>query len=153
IAVANNGIGVAGVAHGCKLLPIVGLNISDSQRAETFYYAAGRTPSGGTWRGADVISFSVTRSQATVVDNALHWATTSGRGGRGCAIFCSAGNDAAGWYPFTLTITNGGTHKVQWNYNKDTSNAVCDDTSWLDSISYSDGTFETFEAGGLPSGW
>ena len=32
-AVGNNNTGVVGVAYSCKILPITGLNLTDSQRA------------------------------------------------------------------------------------------------------------------------
>src|SRR5207253_8908529 len=90
---------------------------------------------------------------STVVDIALHWAARRGRGGQGCAIFCSSGNDAAGWFQFSLAITNAGVHTIQWDYNKVADAVQCDDTSWLDGVVYPDGSVESFEGGGLPGGW
>jgi len=60
-AVGNNNLGVAGVAFGCPILPIKFLLASDSDTAQCFYYAAGRARDGvHAWRGADVISTSIT---------------------------------------------------------------------------------------------
>jgi subtilisin family serine protease len=153
-AVGDNGVGVAGSAHSCKILPVKATNPSESVRAETFYYAAGRAANGvGRWRGADVISFSIGRSASAVITAAIQWAATSGRGGKGCAIFASAGNEASAWWYDTIDVPTAGTHTFRWEYTKDGSVTNCEDSAWLDCVMFPDGTLETFESGGLPSGW
>jgi hypothetical protein len=51
-AVGNNNAGVAGVAYGCRILPVKFALASDSATAESFYYAAGRAKDGvHSWQG------------------------------------------------------------------------------------------------------
>lgn len=92
VATGNNGIGVSGVAQKCKLMPIrmLGNFTSSLQIANSFRFAA--------QNGADVISnswgYSVDRPLDDLQRAALDFATTSGRGGKGCVILFSAGNDS-----------------------------------------------------------
>ena len=63
-AATGNGNGITGIAYGCQIMPIKIMGgddwAADSVLAEAVYYAAGRSRDGlGTWRGADVISLSV----------------------------------------------------------------------------------------------
>ncbi|HEY0550391.1 MAG TPA: S8 family serine peptidase, partial [Verrucomicrobiae bacterium] len=101
VARGNNNTGGAGIAYTSRLMPVrlVGVgSVSLADIVESIYYAAGRTKNGlGTWRGADVISISLGFSQFSVTDNALTWAATNGRGGKGCPVFVATGNNAAGW--------------------------------------------------------
>ena len=143
-AVGNNGVGVAGVAYGCQIMPlkvITGGNwASDSSLAEAIYYAGGRTHDGlGTWRGADVISISLGFPQSSVVDSALLWASTSGRGGKGCPVFGSAGDDASRWKPTRIrlrlsSLLGPGTYRFGFEYSKDVSSAVGEDLARIDNV-------------------
>jgi len=90
-AVGNNGIGVAGIAYHCRILPIKIFKgndfIGNYQVANGVRYAA---------KFADVLSNSWgggTSSEA--LDSAFRYAVEKGRGGRGCPIFFAAGNDSA----------------------------------------------------------
>jgi subtilisin family serine protease len=152
VAAGNNGLGIAGAAYGCRLLPLR-YGSSSADDAEAFYYAAGRAADGvGRWRGADVISTSLTFGSTAVVDDALHWAASSGRGGKGCLIFAASGNSADRWFRFRLPVA-AGTHVYRWVYSKDSSYYEGADTAWVDSVVFPDGTTERFESGSVPAGW
>jgi subtilisin family serine protease len=91
-ASGNNGVGVTGVAPYCRLMPLrifdgttLTTTIQPSAIANAFYYAA--------QNGASVISNSwIAAYQFPEVVNAINYAATSGRGGRGCVVVWAAGN-------------------------------------------------------------
>jgi len=93
-AVANNNIGVAGIAPNCKIMP-VNLNDPFNDFATDFGIAAGIDYS---WQnGADVLTNSwYTGTPSGAIDDAIHRAVTQGRSGKGCIVFFAAGNDNAG---------------------------------------------------------
>jgi len=86
LAVGNNSIGVAGVAYGCKLLPIRVASdaVTAGMWAEAIDYAAGK---------ADVIAISYYIPAEPVVYEALNNALLNGRGGKGCVVLAAIGND------------------------------------------------------------
>ncbi|MCB5997958.1 S8 family serine peptidase [Flavobacterium psychrophilum] len=87
-AVANNGIGIAGVAYNSKIIPIrVG-------SATSITVSAAATGTNWAWQnGADILSNSWGGGSAsTAVNDAINNAVTSGRGGKGCIVLYSAGN-------------------------------------------------------------
>ena len=85
-AVANNSLGIAGLAHGCGLLPV---RIVDDQTiyvvdwVDAINYAA-------TY--ADVISISYLISADPAVLEAIRDAVTEGRSGLGCVVVTALGN-------------------------------------------------------------
>lgn len=98
-AVANNGIGLAGVSWGASLLPL--------KVADIMPNAVGQT--GNTWiatttdelaaaldyarnNGADVINNSWIYTPQPDIDEAVSDARSKGRGGRGCVVTAAAGN-------------------------------------------------------------
>ncbi|MCC6809416.1 MAG: S8 family serine peptidase [Deltaproteobacteria bacterium] len=92
-AISNNTIGVAGVCHGCKVMPIRLLTASG-------WSAAGSDVRAFQWawqNGADIISNSWGASQPVAVDDALadavDEAATKGRGGKGSVVLFASGND------------------------------------------------------------
>lgn len=128
-AAALNGIGGVGIAPRCRILPIKILGgeawVPDSTLAEAIYYSAGRTRDGlGTWRGADILNLSLSFPQSAVVDGALTWAATQGRGGKGCAIFAAAGDHASRWQTARVrvpvgAVTGPGSYSFGFEYSKD----------------------------------
>ena len=175
-ATANNNAGLAGIAHGCRLMPVKiasGANwVPDSTLAEAIYYAAGRTRNGlGTWRGADVLSLSVSFPQSAVVDAALSWAAVNGRNGKGCPIFVAAGDQASRWRPTRVRLPVGalvgsGTFFFGFEYSKDVSLATGEDLVRIDNVALlsGDGMTQVDSALGLdgrqdfegefpPAGW
>lgn len=175
-AAANNGLGGAGIAYRCRVMPVKILGgdnwVPDSTLAEAIYYAAGRTRNGlATWRGADVINLSLSFPQSAVVDGALAWAAANGRGGRGCPIFAAAGDQASRWLPARVRLPVGatlgpGSFRFGFEYSKDVSDTVGEDLIRLDNVALvgPDGTTvvnsalgsagrQDFEGTFPPSGW
>lgn len=99
----NNGIGVAGVAYGCTIMPVKVISASGSgsldQLVDGIYYAAGYNPDGvgvpTAQVPAQIISMSlgfppsVTESQLIPLIDALEYADSEG-----IVIVAAAGNDA-----------------------------------------------------------
>ncbi len=154
-AVGNNSLGIAGVAYRSQILPIKFGAASDSDTATAFYYAAGRAWNGiGTWRGADVISTSMNWTESAVVNDAIHWAATQGREGRGCPVFASSGNDASGYFQFAISNLTAGTHTFRFEYYKDAITSQGEDTVWLDDVAFPGAGVERFEGTTFPPpGW
>jgi len=96
-AVADNGEGVAGIAYASGLLPVKMNSATDADIAEAFDYA---------WQfGCDVLSNSWSGTNpAEAVTAAINRAKTQGRGGKGCVIVFSSGNEGHGIvsYPASL---------------------------------------------------
>jgi subtilisin family serine protease len=88
IAAGGLGQGSVGVAPGCRLLPVKIFHgdalVPDERVADAIRYAAVH---------ADVLSCSWSGGENPDVRLALEDAGELGRGGRGSAIFCAAGND------------------------------------------------------------
>src|ERR1051325_5229295 len=128
--------------------------VPDSEVAAALRYPGGLNGAGvATWRGADIVNISLAFDPSFVVNRALTDVASRGRQGLGCPIFVAAGNGASAWQPYELVIDSARTYTLRWEYSKDGSVSDGDDTVWLDSITYPDGTHETFEGGGLPGGW
>jgi len=79
-----------GVAAGCRILPVKIFHASelasDEKVGNAIAHAAGI---------ADVLSCSWTGPETALISNAIEAAVATGRGGKGCAVFCAAGNDGA----------------------------------------------------------
>lgn len=110
-AIANNNVGVAGVAPGCRLMPIRRPpGGTDINHADMYVWIAGFYPG---WTddgvnydvgtvfplipnpGADVITNSFGYSDVVIdgiMKDALDFITTYGRGGKGCIVLFSVGN-------------------------------------------------------------
>lgn len=89
-AVTNNSLGVAGVANNCKIMPVrIGKDdvwTTDAWIADGINWAA--------THGADVLSNSWGGGDpADAVTSAITTAKTTGRGGKGCVVCFSSGND------------------------------------------------------------
>lgn len=131
IAARNNSIGIRGVASGVKILPI---NI----RPYPYFLYDYNLPTcwtehvgeAITWayndKGADVISCSVGLPNCEYISNALTYAMTYGRNGKGTIVVCSSGNFGSGEssdvrFPANMdgTIAVGAIDKdgVVWNYS------------------------------------
>ncbi len=85
----------AGIAPGCTILPVkiaddTGEFTTDEKIAKAILYAA---------HYADVLSNSWGGgSPSQFIDDAIMFATTNGRGGKGCPVFFATGNSASTWY-------------------------------------------------------
>jgi len=91
-ALPNNGLGVSGVAPGCRVLPIRIAYSSGSQWVMNVEWAVNGI--GWAWQhGASVLNLSWGGgTQITALRDALLTAVTSGRSGKGCVVAVSAGN-------------------------------------------------------------
>jgi subtilisin family serine protease len=90
IAVANNSIGVAGIAYGAKLMSIKIFNAAGS----TTDAVIARGFDTARVRGMDVLNNSWGGgTPSSVLTNAINNAALNGRGGKGCVILFSSGND------------------------------------------------------------
>lgn len=88
-AVPNNNTGIVGIAPSSTIMPIsVDFNShTTSQLSDAIYYAARN--------GAAVISNSWSSTgSSSLINDAVRYALTSGRNGKGCVVVFAAGNDA-----------------------------------------------------------
>jgi len=121
-AKGNNGIGLAGVAYDCKIMPVRTRNgtaiVSAAQDAAALRWAAAH--------GADVINYSWVRDDdSPLLRSALEDVTKIGgigRNGRGCVVCFAAGNTSGRVVPskgIPQAITVGATdnHDVRWSWS------------------------------------
>jgi len=110
-AEANNGIGMAGIAPLCKIIP-VNLTINTSGTFGTSAQLAQCIDWAWNQGGADVLSNSWGGGlSSSLVQDAIKRATTLGRGGKGAIVLFSSGNNDAGLVNpaiFPETIAVGG---------------------------------------------
>lgn len=135
----NNGKGGAGVAPGCKVMPIriaqgIGGGFWSTTDAKV---ADGIRKAVDAPRSADVLSNSYGVGASTVVTNAFKYAQTNGRGGKGCPIAAAAGNSDAPpvLYPAKLASSIRGMMAVsatnEWDQRK--SKTSLDGETWWGS--------------------
>jgi subtilisin family serine protease len=94
-AKGNNGIGISGAAQRCTILPIK--IVSDDGGSFAYNYRIGQAIRYAA-QYADVISCSWGGfTESSEIDSAIDCATTSGRAGRGCAVFVASGNECGWW--------------------------------------------------------
>jgi len=99
-AVADNGIGISGLAPHCRLIPI---RVFDENTADDVSLAAGIRAAVDL--GADVLCNSWGGgSPSAVITEAIKYAHDNGRNGRGCTIVFASGNAGTGKviYPASL---------------------------------------------------
>jgi len=94
VADGNNSKGVTGIAPNCRLMPIRFLSsganaIPSTVHASVIRFEAdqGAAVSSNSWETSPPLSITI--------KNAIDDATNNGRGGKGCVIFFSAGNDSS----------------------------------------------------------
>lgn len=87
-AVGNNRSGVAGIAYNCKILPVKifgGEGLAPLDRvADAIRYSG---------RHAHIISNSWSVPRNPDVESAINEVVRTGRGGKGCLVFCATGNE------------------------------------------------------------
>ncbi len=154
-AKGNNNLGVTGVCQDCKILPVkianspgAGqnfINFSNEQAAEAIRYAASLADVlNNSWGGG---------APSNVIQDAIHFATTQARDGKGAVVLFATGNSASGSRELGLTIPVG-THRIMWEYSKDTNGQFAgEDTTWLSWVRFPGGEVVDFEDGPLPEGW
>lgn len=87
-AIKDNNIGIAGVAPECSIMPVNMMEFNSASSlsiADCMYWCVNN--------GADVINCSWGTAQSETITNAIYYATTNGRGGKGCVVIVAAGND------------------------------------------------------------
>ncbi len=125
-AEADNGIGMAGVAPECSLIPVRMFFYADTILGVIPFSTSEALAEGIRWAwqdaGADIQSHSwslpdiylqlgLPSGNPALVDAAIEEATTLGRNGKGCLLFFSSGNenaDAANWpgrLPNVMAVT------------------------------------------------
>ncbi|RMG77459.1 MAG: hypothetical protein D6714_19795, partial [Bacteroidetes bacterium] len=133
-AVGNNNTGIAGVAYGCKIIP-VRIAYSDAQGNWVTTNSWIGNALNWAWQtaGADVLSNSWGGgSPSTAIDNAINGAVTSGRGGLGAPVIFAAGNgNGAVGYPGTNPQTIAVIAMSMCNERKNPSS--CDGETWWGS--------------------
>jgi subtilisin family serine protease len=156
----NAGLGVAGVAYGCRLLPVkvvdgTGTNYASVYRlGQAIRYAADY---------ADILSCSWGAATSDAIRSAIDYASSSGRGGRGCPVFCASGNDGGQWWIERLDVNVvAGTYRFGFYLQRGpmslTGRAAIDNVSLLEGANeyvYEDAILprEDFETDPFARGW
>lgn len=126
IASVANDIGGRGVAYNSKIIPVRIMNNNYSTfnyMLEGFYWAVNN--------GADILSNSweaVSPSQA--LNNAIHYAVTNGRGGKGCVVLFSTGNDNKNTVAYPASLPQVIAVGASSMCDERKSPHSCDNTNW-----------------------
>jgi subtilisin family serine protease len=148
----NNALGVAGSCQMCKIMPVrIGFGaFPDSHYANAIRYASTKADVlNNSWGGG---TFSA------VIQSAVQFAVTTGRGGKGSVVLFATGNSASGLVLNTVPGFPAGTHKIRWEYTKDGAVTGGSDTAWLPwvilpaRVGFPNGELVTFQSG-LPADW
>jgi subtilisin family serine protease len=150
-AVGNNSLGVTGVAYGSRILPIKIIKgpdfLDDAGLASAIRYAA---------QYADVISCSWGGGiPSTTLASAVADAKQDGVGGRGSVVFFASANDGD-IRGYELSGFPSGSYTMKWVYSKNSSISEGEDTCWVDSVVFPNGSSQNFDSltpPALPSGW
>lgn len=169
-AIGNNTYRTAGVAYGCSILPVKiisdgGSFSSNVVIGNAIEYAADY---------ADILSNSWGGgSSSPLINSAIDYAVTNGRGGLGCPVFFATGNYASVWmygggrYWYSVGAALGaGTYSFGFRYSKDGSISSGEDLLKIDNLVLIGGDGYThmnsplgtngrqdFEGAFPPSGW
>jgi subtilisin family serine protease len=131
--VGNNNLGVAGVAYGCKIIPVRIAYSSGSSWITTNSQIG--TSIDWSWNNAaaDVLSNSWGGGgSSALINDPITRATTQGRGGLGSPVLFAAGNDnGANSYPATLSNVISVIAMSMCNQRKNPSS--CDGETWWGS--------------------
>lgn len=131
---ANNGIGTAGVAYDCKIIP-VRIAYSNSSGGWVTSNSIIGDALNWSWQtgNADILSNSWGGgSSSSTINNAISGAVNNGRGGLGSPVLFAAGNsNGANSYPATYAPTISVIAMSMCNQRKSPSS--CDGESWWGS--------------------
>jgi subtilisin family serine protease len=92
-AQANNGIGIAGVAYNCRILPVRVATVSSGWSTTESGYVADAITWARQTGAADIISMSFHCGQTSTLNTAISNAITSGRNNKGCVLVAASGNN------------------------------------------------------------
>ena len=133
-AVANNGIGVTGIAYNCRILPIRSLTATSTINDIT---TAGWLAAGIDWawqNGADVISCSWrTAVGQAAIEQAITNAVTFGRGGLGTVICVATGNENVSGINFPSSVPAVIAVGASSPCDQRKSTSSCDGENWWGS--------------------
>jgi thermitase len=106
----NNGIGIVGVAPGVKIIPIrVGTRADSPDGTWTTPVIVDSAIRKAVEFRADVINVSWSIDPSKLVSDAIAYAESAGREGKGIVVVCSAGNDGGNVvFPASLAGPNSG---------------------------------------------
>ena len=132
-AKGDNGIGVAGIAYGCKILPVkivggsAGEFATEEDIAKAILYAADH---------ADVISCSWGVAPNTITMDAIDYAVENGRDGKGCSVLFASGNGAALGIEYSILVQWQSSDPiwVGWVYENTGPENFGENAAWLDQI-------------------
>lgn len=132
--VGNNSLGVAGVAHLCKIIPV---RIAYSNTSGNWVTTNSQIGTSIDWAwnqgGADVLSNSWGGgSSSTLINDPITRSNSQGRGGLGAPVLFAAGNsNGANSYPATLSNVVSVVAMSMCNQRKTPSS--CDGETWWGS--------------------
>ncbi len=131
--VGNNNLGVAGVAYGCKIIPVrIAYGQGTSWVTSNSWIGNGMN---WAWQtaNADILSNSWGGGgSSSTINNAIDGAVNNGRGGLGSPVLFAAGNDdGANSYPATYSPTISVIAMSMCNERKNPSS--CDGETWWGS--------------------
>ncbi|MFA6186065.1 MAG: S8 family serine peptidase [Phycisphaerae bacterium] len=118
----NNGAGIAGVAWGCKIMPIRVAYVYNGSWYTTEEWLAG----GIQWaadHGADVLSNSWGGgSDSDIIHNSIINANNNGRNGKGCVVVFASGNSYGpvsfpATYPEVIAVGATDKNDARWSYS------------------------------------
>ncbi|HNB81024.1 MAG TPA: S8 family serine peptidase, partial [Chitinophagaceae bacterium] len=138
-AVQNNNTGISGVAPNTKIIPVRIAYSTNGSWITAYSWITNCIDWAWNQGQADILSNSWSGGvNSVLVNEALNRATTLGRGGKGCAVVFSAGNDNGPVsYPATLENVISVTAMSMCNERKSTNS--CDGENWWGS-NYGSGT-------------
>jgi uncharacterized repeat protein (TIGR01451 family) len=149
--IINNNRLIAGIAGGCRVLPINivdtnGVFTTDENIGTAIAYAADH---------ADVLSDSWGGgAPSPFIDDAINYAVTAGRGGKGCPVFFATGNFASTWnqggsrYRINLSGFGGDLYLAFFYRNGGDSNG--EETVRIDNVCLLDTNGYTHLTGTMP---
>jgi hypothetical protein len=160
IAACNNLVGGIGIAPQTIILPIKFSGLATSvQIAEAISYAA---------QYADILSCSWgAPDDFPDIHSAIQDAVQNGRGGKGCQVFFSTGNDADGFKKMVASeeidpgtflpgssAISPGWHTYGFVYRKDSDGVSGEEDSvWIDNVCFPNGEIEFFGSDIPEEGW
>lgn len=127
---ADNGIGIAGVAPLCKIIP-VNLTVNTNGNFGTFQQLATCVDWSWNQGGADVISNSWGGGvPSSLLHDAIKRATSLGRGGKGSVVLFSSGNSDAGVSSPSIYPENISVGAMDMCYNRKAINTCDAENFW-----------------------